>query len=390
MLKIKFLILMIFGVQLAIGADLANKLQQVANKTRYDYDLSALAVSVILPNESQVNIYSGTIARNNPKKIDQQSLFQIGSITKTFVASSILVLASENKLKLSDKLGKYFPQYPKWKDITILQLLNQTSGLFSYDYSPTWWQLFLANPTRVWSESELLAVAYQSMAYFPVGNGWHYSNTNYILLGMVVQQVTHEPLASAFKELLPNLPNNIYYIPYNLDNQIGTRLVHGYHYKYDSTNENTSWLMGAGGIISNPQAISFWYWDLFHNQVLNADSLNLIKQFVDLKTGKRLSSYNNFGYGLGVFTMPSPYGVIWFTPGVTSGYMSIVAYLPCKNIVIAYTSATVPNGRIIHMALLNNILKAIGSKSADPVNSFDSQVCKDNKYITNKFIFPRF
>ena len=124
--------------------------------------------------------------------------FRIGSITKTFTGTVILQLVDEGKLRLDDPIAKYQPEVPNGANITIRQLLQMTSGLFNYTDDPAWNQALDANRQRVWSPQELVAIALAHPPYFAPGTDFHYSNTNTVLLGLIIEQITGNNVADEF------------------------------------------------------------------------------------------------------------------------------------------------------------------------------------------------
>ena len=133
----------------------------------------------------------GTTGNTRPEPavpIEAEMLFGFGSITKTFVAAIILQLFDEGRLSLDDSLGKWIDDYPNIdSSITIRQLLNHGSGIYNYTDSD-FWNKVNANTDHVWTPSEILAQVKPppSIGFSPP----RYSNTNYILLGMIVEAVT--------------------------------------------------------------------------------------------------------------------------------------------------------------------------------------------------------
>jgi D-alanyl-D-alanine carboxypeptidase len=126
--------------------------------------------------------------------------------------------------------------------------------------------------------------------------------------------------------------------------------------------ENTSWLGSAGGITSNPQDIAVWTGDIFRNIALTDSEFSQFTQVVSPFTGKPEHDLSKPGYGLGVFRINTPVGLIWFTPGLTSGYRSMLSYMPCTNIAITYTMTSSDmyhhgSAKFLLMNLYKTILK---------------------------------
>ena len=128
-----------------------------------------------------------------PKPTDY---FRVGSITKTMTATVILQLVQEGKVGLDDPVAKYHAGVPNGDSITIAQLLEMRSGLPNYTDDP----LFLQQPLKAWEPEELLALSFAKPVDFQPGAEFEYSNTNYILLGLVIEKVTGMSAPEAFHE----------------------------------------------------------------------------------------------------------------------------------------------------------------------------------------------
>jgi D-alanyl-D-alanine carboxypeptidase len=126
--------------------------------------------------------------------------FRIGSITKTFTATLLLILADEKKLGLDDPVSKYVAWVPNGEKITLRMLADMTAGLHNYTEDEAWVKTAFSNFKRVWTPRELVDVGIKHPPDFPPGHGWHYSNTNYVLLGMILEQVTGKKIQLSFAE----------------------------------------------------------------------------------------------------------------------------------------------------------------------------------------------
>jgi D-alanyl-D-alanine carboxypeptidase len=117
-------------------------------------------------------------------------------------ATLMLQLVDEGKLGLDQPLADFRPDVPSAEAITIRQLLNMTSGLFDYGDDPALHRAVDNHPEQVWTAEQLVEIGLQHPPYFAPGHGWHYSNTNYALLGLVAEQLTGRPLPQLFQERL--------------------------------------------------------------------------------------------------------------------------------------------------------------------------------------------
>jgi D-alanyl-D-alanine carboxypeptidase len=149
-------------------------------------------VAIVVDHQRGINwLYAAGVSdKETQAPMDSSYTFRIASNTKTFTATVLLQLVDEGKLTLNDKLSKYFPDYPKSDSITIAMLLNMTSGIFDYFYDEQFLSSYLIDPLKVYSPQELAAIGFANPFSFNPGAGWAYSNTNYILLGMIIEKIT--------------------------------------------------------------------------------------------------------------------------------------------------------------------------------------------------------
>ena len=185
---------------------------------------------------------------------------RIGSLTKTFVGTMILQLVEDGRLSLDDPISKYVAGVPNGDRITILQLADMTSGVASYTMSTKFTDTYFAHPETVFKPADLLAVGISESPLFEPGARFNYSNTNFILLGMVIEKVTGESIGAMFKERI--------FEPLKLANTswpgdspaLPTPYAHGLTLQgdfakpdapSDATNWNPAWGWTAGEMISS-------------------------------------------------------------------------------------------------------------------------------------------
>ncbi len=360
----KFINVALLGVLLLIScaygdAKLDNQLQQVIIQESAKNHINSLSLSVGLPTQKIIKNYVvGTISRTSKTPITANSLFRVGSITKNFTAALILNLVASGKINLDAPIGKYFPEYPEWQHITVRQLLNHTSGIYDYIDEPDWW-VRVAKNNELFEPKELLAIAYKHKPYFVANSGWHYSNTNYILLGLIIEKITAQPLSNSMYSLLKTAGmKDSYYLPFYSENLL-RQMAHGYYLTFDNTKVSASWGYGAAALVSTPHQIVMWVQKLFGGIILSPQSLELMENTVALDTGKASENIAISAYGLGTFRMNTPAGIIWFTPGLTPGYRSLWVYMPCKGISFAYSASDSLIGIPFHGEMLQQIINTL-------------------------------
>jgi D-alanyl-D-alanine carboxypeptidase len=205
MKKLSLLILVIFTGLLILSCtkdngntankELMGKLEAVTDSIT---DHSQVPGIVALVVDEKLGLdWSYTSGRSNLSYIQPMSFtntFRIGSNTKTMTGTILLQMVDEGWLRLDDSLSYFFPEYPKAHQVTLRMLCNMTSGLFDYADDPLFIAEITANPAKGWSPAELAAIGMSHDFLFAPGTGFHYSSTNTILLGMVIEYATGNKL----------------------------------------------------------------------------------------------------------------------------------------------------------------------------------------------------
>lgn len=188
---------------------------------------------------------------------------RIGSNTKTFTVTALLVLAKEEKIVLDDPVSKYVGFVPNGKAITLRMLADMTSGLFNYTEDDAWVKAMLTDAKRTWKPRELVDVALSHPPYFEPGKGWHYSSTNTVLLGMVIEKVTGKPVAQVFQEKLFK-PLRLTQTSWPSGSGMPAPFAHGFTTQTldgkqaDATFRNPSWAFTAGALVSTLKDLRTW------------------------------------------------------------------------------------------------------------------------------------
>ncbi len=317
------------------------KLQSFLDNWRIQKKVPGVILLVNTP--TQHNIFtSGTTQLNGHDPITENTLFAIGSITKTFTSAMILRLEAEGKLNINNKIGQYFSKYPRWKNITIKQLLNMTSGIPNFTENKKWISNLKNGFKDTWTKDQIINSAYQQQDYFKPGKGWHYSNTDYVLLGEIIENITHQSLSSIFESQFfnPLGLKNTYYSNSKYSPEILKRMAHGYDDNQDMTTtimtNNVSNIGPPGGaMIMSTMDLESWI-----NHLLIKKDVLPEKQFNEILDGVS-TPYNNkvdlpnSKYGLGIaIVIGKKTGEMISYAGTFPGYGSTFVWLPKHNVLI--------------------------------------------------------
>jgi D-alanyl-D-alanine carboxypeptidase len=328
--------------------------QYLATRAKAEH-ISAVSLSVLLPgSSSNINVTAGTTqygGRGRP--ITPANLYQIGSITKSFTSATILQLEAQGRLNIDQTVGKWLPQYPAWKNISIRRLLNMTSDIPTYDDVRSMLAAYAANPTQDWTPKELIAYVYPSL---DPGSGWLYSNTAYLLSQLIIERVTQNSYSNEIHRRFLNNPaiklNATYYEPNLYPADVTNSMVSGYFFSTDPDNAglgpiygkdvrnfSVSWAQGAGAVVATPQDVTHWVRALYEGPILAPAQRRRMMTLVSQESGKPIRSTGereNRGFGLGVGEMYMPkMGHIWFYEGMTLGYRMTYVYLPKSHVIFA-------------------------------------------------------
>ena len=345
--------------------------QYIATRAKPEH-ISAASLSISLKgSEKNINLAAGTTKYPNVgAKVTPADLFEIGSITKSFTSVAILRLETADKLTIEDKLGKWLPQYPEWKDVTIRRLLDMTSPIPGYDNQPSFAKIMGDDPSHRFSPGELVASAYPHNGKPEPVSGWTYSNTNYILAQMIVEKASGKPYADVVRELFDQVGlKNTYYEQNLYPASITDRMVSGYFFSHDPINEplapllgkdvksdSVSWMQGAGGIVSSMEDVSRWARALYEGPLLADKQRGELMTLVSDKTGEPISGASKerpsaFGLGVGAGFRPV-FGAYWYYQGMTLGYRVLYAYFPKNSAVIVVGLNSQPDEKQNHSGAL--------------------------------------
>ena len=288
----------------------------------------------------------GTIGRNNTK-IDSDHQFNAASITKTMVASIILQLEEEGKLKISEKAGKYlndigflkfrkfhyFKRKPYADSVTVEMLLNHTSGIADIftDAAIRFNISVLLHKQRQFTPEKVIKRYFRyrlnRKAFNRPGEGYHYSDINYMLLGFIIEEITGKKLHEAIRERIINPLNlkNTYFEFYE-PGQGNLKRIDAFLNRINMTEKiNTSYEWAGGGIVSTTQELATFITELFNGRFFTSSTT--------LDKMKNTSQSEKFGatYGLGLIRYDIDEIAFYGHGGF---YGSIMVYDPLTRLVL--------------------------------------------------------
>jgi D-alanyl-D-alanine carboxypeptidase len=304
-------------------------------------------------------------------KTQNKSLYRIGSTTKLFIAVIILQLEEEGKISIHDSLFKYFPkEYEKWSDVKISQLLNMTSGINNYfgkEINPIP-PKFLSEPSYHYTKEELLNFVVHDDLNFIPGERWEYSNTNYILLGKIIEIVTKNSISSELKNriLIPLKLKQTFFVEHLPKNEIPVyeleNLMTGYFYGYSILSPNgfdvkdfsLSQAGSAGGMIANTINLNKFLRTLFINNKLLLNDIQFNKLISRVDLNKRVNDYYGFAI-FDVYNFKFNSSEYMHTGGIF-GFSTKMSYVPEKNVSYTYAINSDNNKKLIEF---NELVESI-------------------------------
>jgi len=301
-----------------------------------------VVVGIWIPGEGTYIATRGVADVKTKATMRVDDNFRVGSITKTFTATALLILADEKKLGLDDPVSKYTPWVPKGESITLRMLADMTAGLHSYTEDDAWVKKAFSDFQRVWTPRELVDVGIASPPDFPPGKGWHYSNTNYVLLGMILQQVTGRKIQDVFADKIFK-PLKLAQTSWPTTSAMPAPYAHGTTVQTlddtlaDATNRNPSWAFTAGALISTMADLRTWVSSYTTGTLV---SPQMQKERLTWMTMPPMTPARAYGIGIG-----TDHGWLGHT-GELPGYNCAAYYFPQKKaVMVVMVNTDIPVGK---------------------------------------------
>lgn len=302
-----------------------------------------------------------------------------GSTGKTFFAALALQLVHDGRIALDDPLAKHLGHEPWWKDeqgrtrlpnggdITLRMLMNHTSGIVRYEFNPAFTAEVTRDPYRVWEPAEQIAFVLDTQPPFAAGQGWDYSDTNYILLAMVIEKVTGRRAYDLIRDriieplgLTNTVPSSSPGIPGLVQGYAGAGNPFGGADAVLTNGRlafNPQFEWAGGGYATTAGDLARWARMLYEGKAFDVSLLPLMLDGVDargLGPGVR--------YGLGVIIRDTPLGRAYGHSGFFPGYLTEMRYFPDLGLAVA-VQVNSSDGRAIGQPV-GAIVQAIAEAAA--------------------------
>jgi len=331
------------------NSDLAEQLQTALDKSVNSSGIPGVSTVVITPDGFTWKGAAGVSDLSTQKLMQPDDIFGIGSISKTFTTATVLKLVEEGQLSLNDTLGEWLPEnankIPNSEDITLRQMLNGSSGIYSYTDNEAFFSNvitdYLSGSSKDWQLEELVAYAYDQPRFSGPSSSefWTYPDTGNILAALIVEKVTGLTFADALRKRVTE-PLKLEHTCFRAKEQIFPNQAHSYEDAFkpdkslgqdgvldDVTSVNLSGIAAsASGLYSSAPDVARFSQALFNGELLQPSSIQELITFVDEGI-----PYEGKQFGLGIASYDTRFGTTWGKLGQVPGYSSQMLYFPEHN-----------------------------------------------------------
>ncbi|MGV9455927.1 serine hydrolase domain-containing protein [Streptomyces sp. NPDC003635] len=311
--------------QHGLGPDLTARLDKAIEDVRRKTGIPGLVVGLWMPGKGRYVRATGVADTATGRPMTSDMYVRIGSETKTFTVTALLRLVDDGLVGLDDPISKYVKGVPNGRKITLRHLAEMRSGLYPYTFDSDFQYDLLSDPNSTYTPQELLAYGYKHKNTSAPGKQFQYSNSNLILLGLVIEKVTGRPLAEVIDQGVLR-PADLRHTIFPDSGEIPDPHPQGYTNQTltgevtDSTHWNPSWAWAAGAMISNLHDLRRWAKVVATGTLLSPKTQ--AERLRTLPTGIPGTSY-----GLGIMNSGGWIG----HNGSIPGYETVTVYLPSKK-----------------------------------------------------------
>jgi D-alanyl-D-alanine carboxypeptidase len=288
------------------------------------HEKAMFSLAVIENGESIYQKSIGFADVEHQQKANKDTQYRIGSITKVFTSTMIFQLIDEGKLSLDTKLAKYYPKVKNAKKITISMLLSHRSGIHNFTNTPEYTQYMTQPKTK----AQMVSLIEDLDSDFKPNSGANYSNSGYVLLGFIVEDITQDSYAKQLQKRISTtlkLDRTVYGGPIDVKDNQANSYMHNAAGWSPATVTDMSIPHGAGAIISTPTELAKFLSSLLTGKLVSADSLAKMKEI-------------NEGFGRGLFQFPFHDKSAFGHNGGVDGFSSLAGYFEADGLAFALTS----------------------------------------------------
>jgi D-alanyl-D-alanine carboxypeptidase len=326
------------GQQQAVETDLRSTLQSLFDEFHSQGNFPGATAGFALADGSSFGIATGKSDKSTDRAMDPGALMIQGSVGKTYVSALALQLVQEGKIGLDDPISRWFgeeewfPRLPNAGEITVRMLMNHTSGLVRYEFRDEFTRELTSNPDKVWKPLELVSYILDTEPPFRAGKGWTYSDTNYIVVGMIIEKVTGSTYYDQLRKRVLEPLGLRHTLP--TDGPVIAGLSQGYAGDdnpfggKDAMIEDGRFVFNpqfewcGGGIASTTEDLARWGKLLYEGHAFDASLMKELLAGVPARLGPETQ------YGLGVIIRPTPLGMAYGHSGFFPGYLTEMMYFP--------------------------------------------------------------
>ena len=308
-----------------LGPEVNARLDKAIEDVRKQAGIPGVVVGLWMPGKGSYVRATGVADTVTREPMSADSYIRIGSETKTFTVTALLELVDDGRIKLDDPIARYIPHVRNGHRITLRHLAEMRSGLFPYTSDAGFIHDLLSDPQRSYTPEELLAYGMKHKNTFKPGAQFEYSNTNLILLGLVVEKVSGQPLQEFIRNRVLR-PSHLFHTLFPEGPEFPEPHSRGYTDQTlsgkveDATDWNPSWAWAAGAMISNLRDLRHWAEVVATGKLLSPETQ--AQRLKTLPTG-----FPGTTYGLGILKTGGWIG----HNGSLPGYETVTVYLPSQK-----------------------------------------------------------
>ncbi|MCM8567984.1 beta-lactamase family protein [Gramella jeungdoensis] len=328
-----------------VQSQAADSREQIVNEIQWQLDslqqtrkFPGATFAVIFPNEEIIKLSTGIADSLHHQKMRPEHRMLSGSNGKTLFIAAILALHEEGLFDLDDRIAKYisdeewFEELPNSSSITMRMLMNHTSGLEEYYTLGDFMEILKNDPDRAWEPLENISYVLGKDPLFSAGEDWGYADTNYLLLGYIVEKISGKDLYQVVKDKVirpyelnktaPSIRRYFDALAVGYSGSFSPFPFEGAIAKDGKLVFNPQFEWTGGGFVSNVKDLATWAKGFYYFYGVSPKTRKEIREGVPAKTG------TGHLYGLGVQIRPSEYGYSYGHSGWFPGYLTDAIYIP--------------------------------------------------------------